>query len=632
MAKLEFALEGTEALGGKRELIISSSDPAEPDLVFNIDTYQNISMSEEREKAKHARELEKLHAQLEYAILVGDKVAEDRLSSQIRFSNGDSIAEQILKYVNDLLGMISDEKSDRLFRYYSDAWEAIGELSILNRSATTKKLTKLTMDLFEDVDLADYCIRYVKWLRVPLPDPSSVGYKTHHSASKTFAVNDPQSPDYPEMTALSFLSKLLFPVWGQYCHMMKYLSINSMDKEFYCLQFLEPALLRSPFKRIHEKFKNYTFDEVRRAMDKSARNPYGNESNYERNLFTLSKVGYSETQFQMLNLAKILVKRLVVFNTEVSSLKGEDNIPNIMIFCQAIMEKNVTNTLKQFNHNSALLTRDEPRGGGDDNFTYLENGSRITKYPPDMIYYSRIGSEWSIPRIVKERKLDIKEFWDAVDFYNKDKVLQRTVFSDAVLSVYMFPIIGSSENLNHLQATQYTMAVVLAQMILLKEVKSEYGESLALMMSAGVSPEPRENKVSAVTTAITATAEKCAEYRELMDRYPHSCETVAYNESIIGSKPTGVKKDKIKGTINIAKHVALIKDWLLDYDHYANIYPPFLKYIPVTSKIARPKQNDILQYSSDFMLHYYQFILDNCPEVVPEPTESDKFFSDLGYR
>lgn len=632
MSSMRFLLEGQEESGGKRALIIIPPNDTDPELVFNVDTYQNIAISEEKEELKRENELEKLHDQLDRAIVNKDTVAEERLVSQIRFSGTESIAAQTIKYVNMLLRKLSDEKALVLYKYFDETLTIIRDFNITNRRETMSRLTKATMDLFIKVDLAAYCIRFTEIIDPPLPDPTSVGWKHHHSASKTFSVRSKEAPDYVEMTAMAFLAKLLFPIWGQYCQRMKMLGLGSIDKEYYCLQFLEPALLKSDFSRIYKKFRNYTFDEVRRAMDKSARNPYGNESNYDRNLFTLAKQGYNIVQFQMLNLAKILVKRLVVFNVEVSSLKGEDNIPNIMIFSQAIMEKNVTNTLKQFNANSALLTRDEPRGQGDDTSTFMENCSRITKQPPDMPIYTRRGCELSIPREVVARGFDEAEFWELVNYYHGDKLLKRNVFTDAVLSVYLFPIIGSSENINHLQAKQYIMAVALAQLRLLREVDHPYGQALALMLTASQSVLPRVNKIDTVTTTINTTCEKCEEYRALMDRYPHSCETVILNESIIGSKPIGVKKDRIKGTINIAKHVTMIKDWLLDYDHYVNICPTLWKYIPNITKKSRQKQNDILQYSSDFMTYYYQFILDNCPEAQDVPTEGDMFFKELGYN
>lgn len=632
MTVMRFELESDEAAGGKRALIIVPPDATSPELPFNIDTYQNISMSPAKEKAKKEAELNKLKLQLQHAVEVNDTVAIERINSQIKYSGSESIASQILKYVNDLLSRIHPDKAKLLYGYYTECWEIINSLTYSNLREVIRGLTMATTKLFSEVDLPQYCIDYIIQEKIPLPSDTNIGYKQHHSASKTFSVNDEEAPDYREMTAVSLLSKLMFPIWGHYGNAMKHASIGAIDKEFYWLQFIEPAIYKSSLARIYEKFKQYTFNEVRRVMERASRNPYGNDSAYDKNMFTISTLMFSESQFQMLNLAKLIVKRLVVFNMEISSLKGEDHVPNLMIFCQAIIEKNVTNTLKQINAASALLTRDEPRGSGDNNLTTMENTSRITKHTPDQPIYIRIGCDIHIPREVERRGFDLDEFRDAVDWYHGKRLLRRNAFSDAILSVYLFPIIGSSENLNSLKASQYIQAIVLAQLRLLHETDKTYGEELAVLLSAGQSLTPKENKITPVSSAIMATSEKSVAYRELMDRYPHSCEVIQFNESIIGSKLKGNVKDKIKGTINIAKHVSLIKDWLLDYDHYVNFCPKLWKYIPNISAKSRPKQNDILQYSTNVMDHYYDFILDNCPATIPTPTEGDKFFNELGYR
>lgn len=626
---ISFELESIDQSGGRRALIIIPPGQNDPELVFNIDTYQNVSESEEKSRQKKENELEKAQTQLKRAEEVGDDVAVERLENQIKFSGGKTIADQILKYDNLLFSKLSDKTSEILYRYYSDIQLVIHNLSIDNRSSTMATMTAMTTEMMNTINLAGICIDFVKWIKPPLPDAGIIGRRQHHSAAKTFEIDDPKNPDYLDMTALAIFSKIMFPVWGQYCHRMKTIGVGNMDKEFYCLLFAEPGLMQSKLGRIYNKFRAYVFSEVTRAMNKSARNPYGNESNFDRNMFTLGKQIYNEDQFQSLNLAKIIVKRLVGFDIESSSLKGENNIPNVMIYCQAIIEKNVTNTLKQFNANNALLTRDEPRGGGDDNFTFMENCSRISQFSPDCPIITRVGAEVSIPRKIVEEGLNLDEFNEIVNFYHGERILRKNVFTDAVLGVFLFPIIGSSKNLNHLKAKQYIMAVAYVQLLLLARKQEPYSEALALMLSAGQSESPRTNKVDAVSASILNTSEKCVEYRELMDRFPHSCEMIVLNESIIGSKPRGTKKDKIKGTINISRHVTVIRDWLIDYDHYVNLCPVLWKYLPVRPGVPRPKQNDILQYSTEFMVHYYQFILHSCPEAQEEETETDRFFRSL---
>lgn len=627
---LTYSLESLETTAsGKQALIVTPSDQEKEELAFNIDTFSTISVAPEKAEQKRIAERQKTEDQLKLAEAAGDEVAVEKLNNQLRYGGGEPIAHQITKYVNMFFELISDEHCDIIYKYLYDCQTVIHELNISNNSYVAKELTRLTTEMMGKTDLAEKLINFTKWLKVPLPDPSQIGNRAHHSASKTFAVRDPQQPDYLEMTAISFWAKVMFPVWGHYCNKMKSVGIGSIDKEFYCLQFCEEGISKSKFNRIFDKFTLYVYDEVNRELNKTAHHSYGNESNYDKNSFIVGKLMYDESRFGFLQLAKLIVKRLVTFNTQVSSLKGEDNIPNVMIYLQAIIKKNVANTLRQFNKHSGLLTRDEPRGGSDDNFTFMENCSRISQFPPDRPIYTRRGVELSIPREVERRGLSMEHFNQIIEFYKGENLPRRNIFTDSILSIFLFPIIGSSKNLNHLRAKQYVMAIALCQMILLKSGES-YGISLALMLSSKTSLLPRENKVGPTTTYIQATAEKTPEYKALMDRYPHSCETIILNESIIGSKPRG-EKDKVKGTINIAKHVGLIKDWIIDYEHYVNLYPLLWKYFPALSGDTRQKQNDILRYSETIMDDYYRLILDVCHPVA-DKERNKEFWDELGFR
>lgn len=627
---IQYSLESQDsAVGGKRALIVTPKDDKLLELVFNIDTYQHISESPEKAELKRESNKRKIEQQLQKAEKTGDLIAVEKLKNELRFGGGEHIFEQILKFVNMFFEMIDEEDAYTFYNYLYDAQTLIHGLDVSNNSEISKNLTAITTAMMNKLDLARKLIRFTEYVKLPLPDGSEIGTRSHHSANKTFSVRDPENPDYLEMTAVSLFSKVMFPVWGEYCHKMKRIGIGSIDKEFYCLQFCEQGIDQSAFHRIYNKFRSYVYDEVKRELNRTSSNSHGNESNFDKNNFIIGTVLYDETRFEFLQLAKLIVKRLTVFNVVISSLKGENNVPNIMIFLQAIIKTNVANTLKQFNKRNRLLAKDEPKGSEDDNFTFMENCSRISKFSPDHPIYIRRGVELALPREIIKRGLSLDHFEEIVDFYRGNNLLIRNVFTDSILSIYLFPIIGGSVNLSHLKAKQYIMAIAYCQLILFSQTKS-YGVSLGLMLSSKTSLTPRENKIDPVTTYIQAMSEKSDEYQSLMDRYPHSCEIVMLNESIIGSKPKGERKDKVKGTINIAKHVAIIKNWIIDYDHYTNLCPLLWSYFPNVGSNARQKQNDILQYSEHIVEDYYNFVLDVC-HPVQEEDKNTVFWKEMGF-
>ena len=488
--------------------------------------------------------------------------------------------KQICRVNNTFIHKMDEKGQRRLYEYYRSIKAMIDALDVSNVQETIREMSELTLEVFTVLQIPQRLIDFVRSLSLTYPDMGDKGRRSHDTAEKTFPTEL-----FPEVTAVSFMCKMLSPILGDCIATFKPPLTGKENKE-YCTYLVFESVLNDPsgpFYGIYQKLHFYIQDNAEKAMAGVNKSPSRGHSSLS---FTITNNGFCNKRFLDLVMAVVMTKKLVSFdNFETKSISpdGSVKIPSILTYIYVVTMETTRSKLSTIQAGTDIMPRFDPTDGGDQesNTTQLENTARVSKISKDIPVLAELAVEIEVERILEEFKISRQLFKRSQKYYNGNPI-SPSVFNIALISSLFGQRIGGSGLIRHLTAPYYAQLLILMQVIL-----CDWGyRNLATLMSADNSDLPTGNPITSTATRIMTNYNKTREYMECSVLFPGS------SEKVINTRSEGGRKIQASQYITFDAQLQKLVDWIIQYEHRYNIPPVLWKNLGYEEDDHRPMTGD----------------------------------------
>jgi hypothetical protein len=512
---------------------------------------------------------------------------------KIAKANIENVGDMILLPINLFFDKLTLDEHKLIYEMYKFARVKIDILTKENRREIQDQIHDIVYDTVEKINLPAKMIEFCLDGPFVYPDLSNVGKKPHHSEEKTFLEND-----YAELTAISVMSKLMVPIWGEFVRALDVLGFGSNQREKLAFDLIEDSLEDGAMSRIYSKLSNYLSSLItdnRKAIDKK---PMGNA----QTSFILTHNGIDDQLFESITMATIVMKRLATY--ESLSKTKDGGTPNAMVYIDDGIKKTADTKIKTLRKEMNTMPRRElPSYDTEDNTSVLDHASKTSKKPIDVpVFVAVAAKEWEIPRLLRDTKTPMDVFTKAVNFYTTN-TFEVSPITQALVASFVGTRFGGSKCLNYLPMSTYQQIVVILQIFLIKHGMID----LASLVSSRTSKEPIDVGVSGISSRIKANL-KSAEYHRCASLFRGYLDKPT---NMFGRKP-GRKPEITR--IDFTNHIERMSEWLIHYSHKENMAPVLWDHAKIDD---RPTYGTECKYDENTMKNLCSFYLSMHDQTKP---------------
>lgn len=491
--------------------------------------------------------------------------------------------DSICELNNRFLHSLSESAQKRLYDYFKTIHQMLQTVTRSTMRGHVHDMTELTEKVFLDLDIPGHLLTFVNGLGLNWPSLNGKGSRIQDTEKKTFT-----EEEYPKVTAISLLCKILCPVIGQAIQVFQPPVCGKEDKELFTFSIFEPVMssLKSKFHDIYQKLRFFLEDTIRTELTKMRKNPNNRNTTHT---FAMADRGFCDTHFRDLVCAIIMAKKLASF--DLFETDSPDKVPNIVTYIWVVVSETAVSKMSTIQGASNKMPRFDPSssGSGEDNTTLLENTARISKCAFDMGSLVEIGIEITLPRILSEFDINQNQYEAGLKWYTKNLIVPSPM-NRALIASLLGAYVGGSEMLLRLHVQNYTKLLTITQLVLIKRGFWD----LAVLLSAQTPQSAEPAPISTVAQRIMSSYDKSLEFAEAKRLCPGFSEKVTISRNARGRKvPT-------PEPISLESQLQRLMSWCIDYPHFYNLPTSYWKLCPVEYE-TRPTQGDRIRLVENIM-------------------------------
>jgi len=521
---------------------------------------------------------EEIHPDTVFSMKTYEKIAKD---------NEGNIGDLILLPVNLFFDTLTFNEQQQLDQLYIDAKNLIGTITADNRREVQDNLQQQIFNTLRTLNLADKMVKFCQTDQFVYPDLSVAGTLPHHSPAKTFMLND-----YVEITAISLLSKLMVPIWGEFIKVLGLIGIDNNQREKIAFDLIEPSLEDGAFERIYQKL-SYTLStlvmERRKLTDKKASLSATTSS------FIITHNGIDDQMFDSIVMATIIVKRMATYECFIRLKDG--NVPNAMVYIDDGIKRTSDTRIQYMRNNMNTMPRKPlPSHDQEDNSSILDHASKTSKKPIDVPISVITAVElWELPRLVVDTNTPADVYEEAARYYDNNS-FDVSPLCQAMLASFIGTRFGGSKCINYLPAKLHQRLVILLQIYLINQEMYD----LASLISSQTPQQQIDGGTSPIAMRIRANL-RSNEYQQCQNLFKGFLEKPVVH---FGKRQVTTKKIDVE-RIDFVTHVDKLVDWLVKYRHYENMAPSLWAY----AKQDAPVTGSDVQFDENIIRNLCRFYL-----------------------
>ncbi len=511
--------------------------------------------------------------------------------------------DSILYYINEFLALFNAEEQLLIYNFYSEAKNITDKLKFNQNIVRTviDELTTRSTNLMAQLQFCQKAI-LLSEQNVILLNLDYVGVAAHYTNEYSFYKND-----YYQLIAISLLCKFMCPIWGEFIYLVMHADKspgkNSVlidernNKELFCATMLLPTLENGPLSFIYHKLHKYLINIVKRAIKQVQTTSSTTQPPID---FVMAKYGYDTRRFEDYVYSVLLVKRIVGFDSRQVNTDGD--MANIGRLVNVVINDTANTQLKKMRHETRMMPRNEiPDGGNEqDNISFTDNLSRISSMSADIPSVVVFGVNLEIPRLLAKNDISVEQYESALAYY-RYKRCSPSLFNLAILASLHARWIGGASLIRLLDADTYVKLLTYTQLYLIKHQWYQ----LAMFLTCLTLPDELES-IRPEGHRIRNNIKTTVEYREVDRLFPGSAEKQIVPYGI----PVGVRvtKRELVEVINIIGQIDRIQNWVIDYNHIAQVASTILDELPDEWK-NRVIQDELLVYDEKIIREVCMFFL-----------------------
>lgn len=503
----------------------SENVPGKPDLPFSIKTYMKISETSE-----------------------------------------DNTGDQILLPINLFFETLSFADHNTLYDMYAYGKTIVGQLNKENRRTLEGQLQKTIFNTISKLNLVPKLIAFCQTPHFVYPDLTNAGTEAHHSPAKTFLPHD-----YVEITAISLLSKLMVPIWGEFIQKLRILEVDMNKVEKIGFDLIEQTLEDSDLERIYKKLKfslSTLVKEKRSASDKKAMMS-GVLSSY-----ILTHNGIDDEMFNDIVMATIIVKRMATYECFMRFKQGNTLPPNAMVYIDDGIKRTTETRIQSMRSPMKTMPRKElQQHDTEDNSSILDHASRTSKKPIDVpIFVVTAVQEWELPKLLEITDTPMDVFTSATAYYQTNS-FDISPLCQAMVASFIGTRFGGSKCLGYLPPKLYQSLVVLLQIFLLRNDFKD----LAALVTSRTPLLPADGAHGSLPSRIDTKLKSNDYYNQCLALFKGWVEkpVVPFGKRVNSRKPEMERLD-------FTNHINRMKEWLVRYTHAENMAPALWEFAGVS--------------------------------------------------
>lgn len=473
---------------------------------------------------------------------------------KIAKDNEEQVGDLILLPINLFFETLSLAEHKTIYKMYAYAKQVIESMTMDNRREAQDALQEHIFNTVHSLKLADKMIAFCQTQRFVYPDLSVAGTLPHHSPAKTFVL-----ADYIEITAISLISKMMVPIWGEFIKELGEFKISSNQREKIAFDLIEPTLEEGAFERIYQKLTfalSTSVKERRNHTDKKALLSATTSS------FILTHNGIDDQMFDSIVMATIIVKRMATYECFIRLKDG--NVPNAMVYIDDGIKRTADTRIQGMRNTMNTMPRREiPQHDTEDNSSILDHASRTSKKPIDVpIFVVTAVENWDLAKLKEETDTPTDVFDSAKEYYSTNG-FDVSPLCQAMVASFIGTRFGGSKCIGYLPPKLHQQIVILLQIFLIRNEMYD----LAALVSSKTSRIPVEGAANSVALRIQANL-KSNEYLQCQQLFKGFLEKPVTH---FGKKGSGRKVEVDK--IDFVNHIDRMIEWLVRYTHSENMAP-----------------------------------------------------------
>lgn len=486
--------------------------------------------------------------------------------------------DMCLSPINAFFANLSQDDQRKLCLFYINARRQIdNELVHTNIVDVATDLGNELYDLAIECDLASkliYFAGHAELSHIPIPDLAYAGSRAHDVVAYTF-----REPEYIVVLAISILSKMLCPIWGDLIYRTTR-KIDNLMKETYCLNVIQPILSTPQFRDVSKKLFDYVANIVNTAMAGS----------YPHAEFTSSYSGFSRERFHQFVHATILVKRYVSFDLYDESCRAASRSGNIMTWTASCARHAFTSSLNALNKKCHVMRRMDisdthERGGGDDesNVSVLEYSSRVSHTTVDVPVLIRHGVRMAIRTLCREYGISERDFVQAKLYYEQYPI-QVSIVNKILVGALLGNRLGGAHSIQYLDILEYQQLVIITQIFTMMRTGTM---DLMYLLSSTTPEMPKSHTTTSpsasIDTIIHLTKNEMPGYKACRKAFSYAIDNVSI-ESVMNR----------------------VHEYITRFHHYHNT-PPILSMMMDESP---PAHGSLIEYDQMILGSFFKVLLE----------------------
>lgn len=487
----------------------------------------------------------------------GDPSRPDRpffIGTYRKINEDKTTGEQIIYPINLFFKTLTQSDHQTLYDFYQTCESIIEELTSSNLRDIQVRLQNSIYDTMTQLGIPEKLITFCATDVFKYPDVSWVGTEAHHTEEKTY-----REQDYIEITAISLLSKLMMPIWGNFVEALRVLDFKSNSRQKLAFDIVEPVLENGVLERVYAKLRykvETVVNEKKTSMERIS----------NVNVPTSFIMAHSAVDDDILNdivMATLIVKRMATYGCIDRLNNG--NLPDVVVYLTTQIKQTADSTIRGMKTDMNIMPlRELSERDSEDNSSILDHASKTSKKPMDIpITITTLGERYEIPRLLIDTNTPLDVYEAAAEFYQTNS-FEPSPLTQALVSSFVGDRFGGSKCNNYLPVHLYQRVVVILQIFLIRHNLVDLA-ALTVAVTPAVATDGFATKIAGLVESNMKTSSEYLLCNELFK---------GFVEKVMSVPGRRGKPDKpVTEKIDFTSHVSKMKDWIIRHNHYENMAP-----------------------------------------------------------
>lgn len=506
-----------------------------------------------------------------YRHLVSKKQQDHEESIELRW-------DRFFKPVNGFFSTLTDEEQSVFFEFYRMARQSVQYINDHHAvTATTNMLGSEFLRLVMSMRIIDRILRYIDDVKMPFPDLDGIGTRVQDTEKMTF-----RRHEYPPMTAISILCKILCPIWGEYIENIRHIWSNHQgdqkNPELFCAEMIRAVLDTDRLAEVATHFEEYVEETIRTTISRSGSSRTKASADAA---FTRASSGVGDRAFVALIFATLLVRKFTNIDLLMPSC-------NIMTYMNTSIKETVDTTLHDMSKSTNLEQRRESNSSDDSgqgSESLFETHTRSSEQPMDICVIARVGLSYQMTRIARALDVRVGTVRSIAAYYRRNPI-DVSIMTEAITASILARHTGGSAVLRTLALDTYADMVAMTQIVL---ARNGY-DQLVYLLTCSSSPNVRLTAETAVDFRIKSNLENTAAFRKCI---------AVFTEA-----------DRQKAT----EYINRMKDWVLYREHFHNLAPDVATLMGLEDT---PVRGSPVEYRDDVMQQFCNLLTAQHMREIP---------------